>query len=233
MFNARLTIPEKGNKFYNTVSNGGYSRAIVGKPCIDGLNVLSNCVGYAFGRFHEICNNIKMDLFDPVNAENIFENAQKHGLKTGKNPELGAIAVWRNGTLSGNDGAGHVAIVECINSDGSIITSESGYGAKKPFWTQKRSGANWGQSISYTFIGFVYQPEGTQVNIVKLPIKKGDTGSNVEWLQNKLYQKGYLRHCEIDGYFGKITLGALLAYQFENKLQVDGVCGKMTYNKIK
>ena len=43
VYTPRLTIPEKGNKYYNTKSNGGYSTAIVGKPTQTGLNVLSNC----------------------------------------------------------------------------------------------------------------------------------------------------------------------------------------------
>jgi surface antigen len=44
--------------------------------------------------------------------------------------------VWQKGpTLSYTDGAGHVAVVEQINDDGSIITSESGYGCASAFWT--------------------------------------------------------------------------------------------------
>lgn len=38
-----------------------------------------------------------------------------------------------------------------------------------------------------------------------------------------------LHNCnEIDGAFGKITLGGLLAFQFENGLEVDGLCGPVT-----
>lgn len=51
-FIPRFTIPESGNPYYNTKSNGGYSEAIKGKPTKDGLNVLANCVGYAYGRFN-------------------------------------------------------------------------------------------------------------------------------------------------------------------------------------
>lgn len=42
---------------------------------------------------------------------------------------LGAVAVWTH----------HVAIVEQINADGSITTSESGYGCANPFWISHRS----------------------------------------------------------------------------------------------
>ena len=51
-------------------------------------------------------------------------------------------------------------------------------------------------------------------------------------MQENLYQKGYLRKNEIDGDFGKITLGALLAYQFENGLNVSGICKAETWDSF-
>ena len=44
-YTPRFTIPQKGDPYYNTKANGGYSDAIKGKPTQDGLDVLSNCVG--------------------------------------------------------------------------------------------------------------------------------------------------------------------------------------------
>lgn len=76
-------------------------------------------------------------------------------------PRVGACMVWQKGaTLSGSDGAGHVAIVEKVISDTEIVTSESGYAASKPFWTQtrKKGNGNWGQASSYKFLGFIYNP---------------------------------------------------------------------------
>lgn len=229
MFTPRLEKPESKNPYYNTIANGGYSRAIVGKPTDSGCNVLSNCVGYAYGRFHEIAECKEMNLYDPVNAENTLANAQQHGLKTGNTPKLGAVLVMQKGaTLSGSDGAGHVAVVEQINPDGSIITSESGYNAKSPFWLTTRRGANWGCNAPYKFLGFVYQPEKVPSGSIRL----GDHGDSVKWLQEKLYQRGYMRKTEVDGDFGKITLGGLLAFQMENGLEVDGVCGTKTKAKL-
>lgn len=162
-FTPRLELPEKGNPYYNTKSNGGYSEAIVGKPTQDGLNVLSNCVGYAYGRFNEIVGAGYMKYLAPVNAEQFidFMNYKEKGVTSGTTPKLGAVAVWQAGsTKSGSDGAGHVAIVEKIFSDGSILTSESGYNASKPFWTQRRTNSNgrWGQGSTYKFLGFIYNP---------------------------------------------------------------------------
>lgn len=228
MFAPRLTRPTAGNRYYIRTTSGGYSPAIKGSPTDQDCDVLANCVGYAWGRFHEIASTSK-SMFDPVNAENIFANAKEHGLTTGAEPKLGALIVWQKGaTLSGSDGAGHVAVVEQINADGSIVTSESGYNASKPFWTQNREkgSGNWGQSADYRFLGFVYQPES--IDVPNMTLKRGMTDDAVRWMQDKLAERGYLRSSEIDGDFGKITLGALLAFQFENKLGVDGICGPAT-----
>ena len=163
MFKPRFTIPEKGNPYYNTKKNGGYSEAIEGKPCEAGLTVLRNCVGYAYGRFNEIVGAGKMVYLAPVNAEKFIQymNHKTKGVKSGMTPKLGACMVWQAGkTLNGSDGAGHVAIVEQINADGSVKTSESGYNAKKAFWTQRRDNTNgrWGESKNFKFLGFIYNP---------------------------------------------------------------------------
>jgi len=160
-FAPRFTIPDKGNPYYNTKSNGGYSNAVKGKPTESGLDVLRNCVGYANGRFAEIQDLKKIKYQLVCNAEKFIDKAKTYGLDIGTTPKLGAIAVWQKGaTKSGDDGAGHVAVVEQINSDGSIVTSESGWNASKAFWTQKRNNSNgrWGQNSKYTFLGFIYNP---------------------------------------------------------------------------
>lgn len=158
-FKPRLTKPENGNPYYNTRAKGGYSNAIQGKPTDAGCNVLANCVGYAYGRFNEIGGYGYCKYLSPVNAENFIQYAG--GLKVGQTPKLGACMVWRKGaTLSNSDGAGHVAIVEKVISNTQVVTSESGYNASKPFWTQTRNkgNGNWGAGSGYTFLGFIYNP---------------------------------------------------------------------------
>ena len=232
MFKPRMTKPESGNPYYNTVTNGGYSGAIVGQPTDKGCNVLANCVGYAAGRFNEIIGQNKLVYFKyPPNAEDFYDTAINAGLKVGLVPQLGAIIVWAKGkTWTSADGAGHVAVVEQINADGSIITSESGYGCANPFWTthREKGGGNWGAGSSYRFLGFIYQPDTVPTSV----IKRGDKGTAVTWMQTKLCEHGYLRKNEIDGDYGTITFGALLAFQYDNKLDVDGICGAQTKAKL-
>ena len=228
MFKPRMTKPEAGNPYYNTTGAGGYSKCIKGSPTDKGCNVLANCVGYASGRFNEVIGKPEMKYFNPgTNAEDFYDTAIAAGLEVGTKPQLGAIIVWAKGkTWTSADGAGHVAVVEEIKSDGSIITSESGYGCASPFWTSHRykESGNWGQSAAYRFLGFIYQPEEPAPKY----IKKGDKGASVELMQSRLAAKGYLRKNEVDGDFGTITLGAVCAFQLENGLDVDGICGPAT-----
>lgn len=233
-FTPRLTRPEAGNKYYIRRSSGGYSTAIAGKPTDKDCDVLSNCVGYAVGRFHEIAQRPQFDLIDTVNAENIFANAKAHGLKTGDVPTLGALIVWQKGaTLKPDDGAGHVAVVEAISEAGGVVTittSESGYGCSTPFWTTVRR-APYGYGQDFKLLGFVYQPEA--VNPYPAPtrvLSEGCAGRDVQWLQWELIHRTpqYLREGECDGVFGTITLGAVLAYQQKHMLELDGVCGPET-----
>lgn len=235
-FKPRLTKPEAGNPYYNRVQNGGYSNAIRGNPTDAGCDVLANCVGYAAGRYNEIIGQKGMPYFNcPPNAEDFYDVAIAAGLKVGTQPKLGAIAVWAKGkTWTSSDGAGHVAVVEKIKSDGSIVTSESGYGCSNPFWTQHRyrESGNWGQNAStYRFLGFVYQPEDADP-VPAGVIKEGMHGDSVRWMQQRLADKGYLRKNEVDGDFGRITKGAVCCFQLENGLVVDGVCGPLTQAKL-
>ena len=64
-------------------------------------------------------------------------------------------------------------------------------------------------------------------------MKKGDRGDDVKALQTRLVELGYLRANEVDGDFGKITLGAVLAFQLENGLDVDGMVGPQTKKQLK
>ena len=154
MFVMRTSLPEKGNKFYNTKSVGGYSYCIVGKPTCDGLNVLANCVGYACGRFNEIIGYMQYPYLN-CNAENFITRGESCGLKVSEVPTLGGIMVWEGkGSL-----AGHVAIVEKIIDENTIYTSESGYESAY-FWnsTRKKGSGNWGAGANYKYIGCLINP---------------------------------------------------------------------------
>ena len=172
----RTSKPKAGNKFYTTTSKGGYSQCIKGSPT-DVCDVLANCVGYACGRFNEIVGSMKYPYLN-CNAENFIERAKStYGLKVVSYPTLGGIMVWQKGaTLNGNDGAGHVAIVEKIIDKNTIYTSESGYGSTA-FWNSTRSNANgrWGLGSGYVFRGCIINPAIGDVHYVEpKPVAKSN-----------------------------------------------------------
>ena len=154
----RTSKPKAGNKFYITKARGGYSTCIQGYPT-DVCNVLANCVGYACGRFNEIIGSMKYPSLN-CNAEKFIERAKSLGLTVVSYPTLGGIMIWQKGaTLNPKDGAGHVAVVERIDSANQIYTSESGYGSSA-FWNALRNNNNgrWGLGAGYTFRGCIINP---------------------------------------------------------------------------
>lgn len=182
MNDVRKTRPTAGNKYYIRRANGGYSGCIQGSPTDSQCNVLANCVGYANGGINEEKGEGREVYPLTCNAENFIERGITYGLSVYKNPEVGDCIVWQKGaTLSGSDGAGHVAIVTDVldrNADGTaktIITSESGYGSSKPFWRTKRTNANgkWGAGSGYSFRGCLripgYKPTPTPTPVDPFP----------------------------------------------------------------
>ena len=239
MFTPRTTRPTSGNKYYIRKANGGYSSAILGKVKSTGqpdsqCNVLSNCVGYSYGRFNEVGGYGLCKYLSPVNAENFPEYAS--GLKTGSTPKLGAVICWQKGaTLKGSDGAGHVANVEQIYADGSILISQSGYNSSV-FWTEviKKGDGNWRCSwmgTAYTFRCFIYNPAVSDEEATVVTLKRGAKGEAVKTFQNNMNTLGY--QLEVDGSFGPACESVTKDFQQKNKLEVDGICGIATQTKIK
>lgn len=251
----RTTQP-KNNKHYIRLVSGGLNGAVQGSPMVKGANVLCNCVGYANGRFNESITDpnlkgieLKFKYQLVCNAENFIESAKRQGLKVSKVPTLGGIMVWQRGaSLSDWDGAGHVAFVEQINADGSIVTSESGYGSFA-FARYKRTNSNgrWGMNSSYSFRGCIInpsigpvtkpetKPSKTQKAYTgKLPtsnLRRGSKGEQVKLLQRFLTWYGY--KLTEDGSLGPATESAVLKFQIENDLEADGIVGPKTRAKMK
>lgn len=115
---------------------------------------LPNCTCYAWGRWGELLG--ESPTLSLGNADSWFNYNVHNGFyEYGQTPKLGAICVW---SYDGGGDGGHVAVVEQINSDGSIVTSNSAWGGTF-FYTQvlrESEGYEW---ASYTnFLGFIYFP---------------------------------------------------------------------------
>lgn len=157
----RTTRPTSGNKYFITKGSGGYSTCIKGKPTDKQCDVLSNCVGYACGAFNEELALGYEKYHLNCNAENFIERAIASGLSVISKPVVGSIICWQKGdTLSGSDGAGHVAIVIEVIDSNTIRTAESGYGSSNHFWitTRKNNNGRWGLNSNYKLRGFIVNP---------------------------------------------------------------------------
>ena len=111
-FSRRTTAPEYGNIYYY---NGAYN------PFAYNQNLIGECTWYVWGRAYEILGqlpNISRGHAKDFYAYNLNSGAYPYG----NEPKLGAIACF-----APNNHAywtGHVAIVESVGGDGSVILSE-------------------------------------------------------------------------------------------------------------
>lgn len=142
-FTPRLNAPSTSSSYW--YKNNPFYQSGYGLP---------NCTCYAWGRFYEILGSKpKLSL---SNAENWW--GHNDGYERGQTPRLGAVICWRKGKAgNGADGAGHVAIVEQINTDGSIVTSNSAWKGTR-FYKQTLKPPYYSIGSAYTFQGFIYNP---------------------------------------------------------------------------
>lgn len=150
-FTPRLSAPDKTDRHWLRPSAGGVNQCVH----IKNGSVLPNCVGYAWGRWYELLG--KSPNLSKANAEVWYR--KEDGYERGQLPKLGAVICWSKGEVgNGKDGAGHVAIVEKIKADGTIVTSNSAWNklggtrfykkTLKPPYIMK----------GYDFQGFIYLP---------------------------------------------------------------------------
>lgn len=168
VYSPRLVAPSASDANWRHTSVGGKNSCIL----IANGSVLPNCVGYAWGRWIELLGHAPK--LSRGNAENWY--GYNDGYDRGNKPKLGAVICWRKG-LAGNaaDGAGHVAIVEQIKADGTVVTSNSGYGGTR-FWIQTIK-PPYNIGTNYHFQGFIYNPtvkDETIAPAIALKYKVGD-----------------------------------------------------------
>lgn len=164
VYRKRLTAPERVNGYY--YNKNIFYQCNVGLP---------NCTCYAFGRWYELMGT-KPKLYTG-NAETWYPKGTAYdGYQRGQTPKLGAIACWSKGVAGkSSDGAGHVAVVEEIYSDGSFLTSNSGW--KGPLFYKKKIGKNC-KINGYTFQGFIYPPIEFVENVENSVENTGNTDTD-------------------------------------------------------
>ena len=170
-FEPVLTQPNLSDIWWIHITHGGMNSCII---VSGGGSVLPNCTGWAWGRFSQI-------MGEPCslcrgNAGTWFSYTAD-GYERGMVPSEGAVLC-----LGQVGQPGHVMIVEQVNPDGSIITSESGYGASRLWWTNTRRPPNYltasERKGQYFFQGFIYNPAVRQKTPLELFIEAAEAQIN-------------------------------------------------------
>ena len=125
--------------------------------------------------------------------------------------------------------ADHVGIVEKANN--SLLTVIEGNNGNYPDDKVRRR-----EIYSESFLIFGYaRPDYSKLkNNISFPLlRKGDAGTYVKILQAFLTAYRYnIGNSEIDGEFGSDTESAVKQFQKNSEIEVDGIVGEDTWNKL-
>lgn len=169
-FTPRLTEPSIDNEYYIHTSHGGLNECII-RDSTTG-SVLPNCVGYAWGRAYEILH--ERPTLSKNNAERWY-GEEAEGYTRSHIPRVASIICWSKGIVGdSSDGAGHVAVVEEVYEDGSILTSNSDYSGTKANgrYFYMKTIPNTYELSGFTFQGFIYLPINVSPDLPVTPSNK-------------------------------------------------------------
>ena len=206
VYTPRLTCPDENDPKYVAKAYGGESPWPTDGRW--GKTTMPNCTAYAWARWWEIAGS-PPDIWGNAsdwyaNMDN-YERSRDHGGQ----PQLGAIACYFQST-----GHGHVAVVEEIKSDGTLVLSESGWDFSQNKWTDvfairevkpPKYLVSWMGDPRWHFQGFIYNPAcGNLTSYLSLFLDRvksmiGLTKSKVQQqlpeMQSKNWSVDFLRCC--------------------------------------
>lgn len=209
----RLTAPSASDKNWINQAFGGNNRALVINRYTG--SVLANCTGYGHGRWLELLGKQHNLCLNNAVAYWSFND----GYARGQTPKLYAMAVWSGGS----QGYGHVAVVEKIYSDGSILVSNSNYSGTV-FYT-KRIYKPYVPWTGYKLLGFIYLPEDGVGTPVARDVAKNQVKVIIDGLNGRA---GYEADAQVlgmvnQGYYNVLaeaTSGGYVRYQIEDNLWI-------------
>lgn len=124
----------------------------------------------------------------------------------------GQHGMWQSGSTGRVNGiSGYVDTNTCYTDYPTAISAKKGGTQQPQTATQTAAATTAGTSTS---------------------LRVGSKGEAVRKLQSALAGKGYYFTDKIDGDFGKKTYGAVLAFQKDSNLEVDGIAGPNTKKKL-
>lgn len=125
-FTRRTTAPESWNNYYYNAAYNPYTY----ETYVRNADLIGECTWYVWGRAYEILGyrpNISNRYAKDFYAYNLNSGAYPYG----NEPKLGAIACFAPHNHA--DWTGHVAIVEAVGGDGSVILSEYNFVSRHAF----------------------------------------------------------------------------------------------------
>lgn len=148
IFVPRYTAPSTDNPNYYSDRNPFYAyRNDKGERTL----AMPNCTAYAYGRLLEITGR-GFDELIGGDARTWYGKAVAAGLETGQEPRLGAVCCW-NVT---DGGAGHISMVEKVEPNGDIVTSNSAYGGPLFYTATLTKASDYYYAPTRKFEGFIY-----------------------------------------------------------------------------
>ena len=125
-FSRRTTAPESWNNYYYNAAYNPYTY----ETYVRNADLIGECTWYVWGRAYEILGyrpNISNRYAKDFYAYNLNSGAYPYG----NEPKLGAIACFAPHNHA--HWTGHVAIVEAVGTDGSVILSEYNFVSRHAF----------------------------------------------------------------------------------------------------
>ncbi len=86
-------------------------------------------------------------------------------------------------------------------------------------------------TVTLVFILLMVFATGVSASGVGRTLKYADRGEDVVKLQQTLHEKGFYNYY-IDGIYGKITERAVINFQIDHKIRIDGIAGPQTQNAL-
>jgi len=183
-------------KWYNVAPKGISYCQVQSGTC-----TLPNCVGQAIGRFMEMAGIDKCNLPNSNGGQMWYDVGNAY--PKGQTPQVGAVGCYKDNY----GGYGHVLIVEKVNADGSIYTSESAWGQPELFWfNQTLYPPYYTWSSQFSLQGFIYNTHlktksGKQVLQEFVNQAKAQINSMLSWTQketgcgNIAWSGAYIQAC--------------------------------------
>ena len=179
-FEKRTSAPSTDNKFYLKAGKGGYNKAMEINSSTH--SCLPNCCGEVHGRWLESQGQTDYDEYDNLCLGNAHSYWGKDdGYERGQTPKLGSVMCY-----SKDGGAGHVAFVEEIYSNGDVLSSNSGYNGTRFFTKKLTKSSNYNFGSKYHFQGFIYPPVDFTDDLIIQPVERDKSKNQLKVLASNL-----------------------------------------------